>query len=66
MKKVIMILILTALLSGCVNKDRTYYNEDNPNNTFTLKTDGTYQLVSDSPFKDDRKSAIYRLCTCLA
>ena len=47
MKKVIVILILVALLSGCVGGERTYYNEDNPDNTFTLKTDGTYQLVSE-------------------
>ncbi len=47
MKKMILIFILVALLSGCIGKERTYYNEDNPNNTFTLKTDGTYQLVSE-------------------
>jgi hypothetical protein len=47
MKKVIVILILVALLSGCIDKERSYYNEDNPNNTFTLKTDGSYQLVSE-------------------
>lgn len=47
MKKLMVILILVALLSGCVGKDQTYYNTDNPNNTFTLKSDGTYQLVSE-------------------
>ena len=47
MKKLIVILILAVLLSGCIGIERTYYNEDNPNNTFTLKTDGTYQLISE-------------------
>lgn len=48
MKILIIISILIALLiSGCVGEERTYYNEDNPNNTFTLKTDGTYQLTSE-------------------
>ena len=47
MKKIILLLILMALLSGCVEEERTYYNEDNPSNTFTLKSDGTYQLISE-------------------
>lgn len=47
MKKLIAIMILATLLSGCIEKERRYYNEDNPNNTFTLKTDGTYELISE-------------------
>lgn len=47
MKKaiVIVILILAALLSGCVETERIYYSQDVPEDTLTLKTDGKYQLT---------------------
>ena len=46
MKKIIVILILVALLSGCVGEERTYYQENKPNNSLVLHSDGTYQLIS--------------------
>lgn len=47
MKKVIVILIVAALLSGCLNEERTYYQEKKPENALTLHTDGTYTMVSE-------------------
>lgn len=45
MKKLMVILILVALLSGCIDKERIYYNQDVANDTLTLKTDGKYELI---------------------
>ena len=47
MKKIIVILILAALLSGCIGEERTYYDQKKPENTLTLHPDGTYTLVSE-------------------
>lgn len=46
MKKLMLILILAALLSGCIEEDRTYYQEIKPNNSLVLHPDGTYKLIS--------------------
>ncbi len=47
MKKMVVILILVALLSGCIGEERTYYQEKKPNNSLVLHSDGTYKLISD-------------------
>ena len=47
MNKLMVILILVALLSGCLNEERTYYQEKKPENALTLHKDGTYTMVSE-------------------
>jgi hypothetical protein len=66
MKKLMVIFVLTALLSGCLNEERTYYQEKKPNNSITLYSDGTYKLISNGyvwtgEYEEDENRVILKM-----
>ncbi len=66
MKKMMVILILVALLSGCVGKERTYKDSPNSSDYLTLKPDGTYELYArgylwTGEYEEDKDSVILKL-----
>ena len=66
MKKLMVILILAAVLSGCLNEERTYIAKGDEKNIIVLKTDSTYEWSAEGylwtgEYEEDTDSVILKL-----
>ncbi len=66
MKKMIVLLILVVLLSGCVGKERIYIAEGDKENIIVLKPVGKYEWSAEGylwtgEYEEDKDSVILKL-----